>query len=190
MITSPHGPLARAAAWVALATMLLIGAPAFAQDSKPLPIAILDVQRVVQKSKAAQTIRSQIEKMRTDFQAQVRDEEQALRRADQELAQQRAILAPDAYEARRKEFEERARQAQQRVQERKRKLEHVFGEAMGQVQQAMQKATADIAKERDLALVLPRQSVVLSETRLDISTEVLARLDKTLPSVAVKAPAD
>lgn len=185
MLPRPVRPPMRA---VALCILLLAGMPAElrAQETPPLPIAILDVQGVLKRAKAAQDIRSQIETLRTAFQKDVREQEQTLRKADQELAQQRAILSAEAFAARRKEFEGRARAAQQKVQERKRGLERMFGAAMLKVQRAMEEITADIAKERNLAIVLPRQTVVLSETRLDISKEVLTRLDRKLPAVKVE----
>ena len=53
-------------------------------------------------------------------------------------------------------------------------------------------AAAKIAEERKFDVVLPKSVVLLADQKLDITAEVLRRVDETLPSVtvSVKKPAD
>ena len=47
----------------------------------------------------------------------------------------------------------------------------------------------EVAKERDLTVVLDKKFVFLSAKSLDITPEILNRLDKRLPSVSIKIEA-
>ena len=53
-------------------------------------------------------------------------------------------------------------------------------------------AAAKIAEEREFDVVLPKSVVLLADQKLDITAEVLRRVDETLPSIAVsvKKPPD
>jgi Skp family chaperone for outer membrane proteins len=173
-------------------TILLIAlaaafTPAAAQD-KRLSIAVIDIQSVLRDSKAAKSVRPQIEKLRKRYQNAVRKRESELRKASQGLQRQRAILSPDAFAKKRREYETKARGAQTEFQTRKRQLDGAYSVAIGKVQKSMLLAAAKIASERKLDLILPKSIIILSAKSLDITKEVLRRVDKNLPSVKVTMP--
>ena len=155
---------------------------ATAQD-KPPTIGIVDVQKVMRESQAAKGLRPQIEKLRKDYQVSVRKREAELRKASLELQRQRAILSPQAFAKRRNAYEEQARKAQIDFQQRKRQLEKAYAGAMRVIQKSMVVAAAKVAEERNFDIVLPKSLVMLADQKLDITGEVLRRIDKSLPSV-------
>jgi outer membrane protein len=162
-----------------------------AQTQKKVPtpvVAIVDIQLVMQNSEAAKGIRTQIEKVRTSYQQTVHGKEEELRKLDQDLEQQRSILAPDAYQQRQRDFQQKVADAQKDVQDRRQKLETAFGKAMQQVQDAVVQIVDQIAKEQAITLVLPKASVIHSADDMDITQEVLKRLNSRLPSVSVAIP--
>lgn len=175
-----------------LAAALLVSVTADAQTRPPpktLPtpsIGILDVQKVMRTSKAATSIRSQVEKLRKRYQADLKREEDALRKENEELGRQRAILSPEAFNERRKAFEQRAGQAQRKVQSLRRDLDQAVNTAMLKVRRAMIEESAKIAERRKINIIIPKSLAVLSAKNLDVTTEILARLDKRLPSVSVE----
>lgn len=172
---------------VALAPMR--PAAAQQQDTKSFTFAVIDVQRVIRDAKATETIRPQVEKLKDRYEKDFKEQEEELRAANQDLARQRAILSPEAYAERRRDFQKRATEVQRKVQETKRRLDHALGTAMSEVHNVLREITADVAKERSLTAIFPRTSVILVERQYDITAEVLKRLDQRLPSVTVKVPA-
>lgn len=170
-------------------TALSPAAGAQTQKKVPTPVvAIVDIQLVMQNSEAAKGIRTQIEKVRTSYQQTVHGKEEELRKLDQDLEQQRSILAPDAYQQRQRDFQQKVADAQKDVQDRRQKLETAFGKAMQQVQDALVQIVDQIAKEQAITLVLPKASVIHSADDMDITQEVLKRLNSRLPSVSVAIP--
>ena len=190
----PRAPLHRSLLAAALAIVIhaaTAGTAATAQDGVPA-IGVVDVQMILRNSKAAKSVRPQIETLRKDYQASVREREAELRKASQELQRQRAILSPQAFAKKRGAYEEQAREAQIDFQNRKRRLDDAYSTAMRAVHRSMVIAAAKIAEERKFDVVLPKSVVLLADQKLDITADVLRRVDETLPSitVSVKRPAD
>lgn len=169
-------------------TGFVVPIAAMAQDAA-LPIAVVDVQGVMRASKAAKVIQQKIDVRRGAYQEEVTVEERQLRQAEQELAQQRAILSPEAYQQRVRDFQTRVAEVQRGVQSRKRALDEAFAKAMNEVRRALVGVVAEIAEHNNVKVVLFKSQIVIAEKSLDISEQVLALLDERLPSVDVALPA-
>jgi len=165
----------------------LSGVPARAQE-KGFSVAVIDVQRVLRKSAATKSILPQLEKIKRNYEMEIRQQEKELRAANQDLVRQRAILTPEAYNQRRKKFERRAGAAQRSLQNTKRTLDRAVGQARNKVHRALTMIAQEIATERSVNLVLPRSAILVMEKKLNITSEVIKRLDKRLPSVAIALP--
>ncbi len=168
-----------AACWVA------IPRPALAQEGTV--IAILDMERILRDSKAATTLRQEIDKQRQVHQTKLQEQEKALRTADQELARQRSVLSAEAFAAKRQELQEQAMGLQQEFVSRQTEMEELFGKGIGQVRNALAEVAKEIAEERGISLILLKATIVLADRDLDITEEALRRLDERLPSVNLTA---
>ena len=74
------------------------------------------------------------------------------------------------------------------MQQRRQALERVNIEAMEQVKQALESIVAEIARERELTVILRKDQVVYVTPTIEITDEVLRLLDQRLPSVAIANP--
>ena len=154
----------------------------------PAIIAVIDSQRVWRDSKAAASARQQLEQFRGQFQQEIQREEERLRNEEQELGRQRAILAPDAFEGRRREFERKVQDLQRRVQERQRALEQSFNNTRGEINKVVIAVINDLSKDKGFTIVLDRAQVSFSADGLDITADVLRALDQRIPQVKVQPP--
>lgn len=182
---------ARFASALILGFAALVAVSPQGQAVEPLPqsrIAFIDVQGVLRASEAARTVRDQIESQRARYQEEISKQERELRTLEQELVQQRSVLAPEAFQQRRQQFEQRVAEIQRAVQARKRQLDEGYAQAMEQVRVALVEIVADIAKERQATAVLSKSAIVLAEKNIDISEDALNRLNQRLTSVTVKLP--
>lgn len=178
-----------------LCGLLSVGGHVVAQETKQAPaesqglrIAILDLAAIRRQAAAVQDINTQMGEFNKVFQQEVKKEEDALRAANQDLAKKRAILAPEAFAQERRNFEQKVVEVQRKVQEHKRALGKSRANAMVVVENELNKIIEGIAKENNLHLVLRRDLTILISRRLDITVEVLKRLNKALPNVKVAAP--
>ncbi|GAB4394838.1 MAG: hypothetical protein Tsb0032_23680 [Kiloniellaceae bacterium] len=170
------------------ATLLVIAVQAGAARAQleraPL-IGIIDIQAVLRESAAVQSLSRKIEAQREAVQAGMDDREQALRAADVDLAQRRADLTAEEYASERSELEAEGIALQRESQEQRRRLDQIFSQGMGQVQQVLVQISHDIARENDLDLLLAKTTVILVRPEFDFTQEALQRLDARLSDVAL-----
>ena len=178
---------AAAVVTAALATsMFAPPRPALAQTAQvPLVVAVLDVNFILRESSAAKAVRDQVDKQRDAYQADLVQQENALRETDKQLAQQRATLSQEEFAKQRNELNQKIDLLRQESDKRKQQLEKAFNTGMQQVTKALEGVLADIAKQRGLTLVLNKAMVPLSANNLDITQEALKALNAKLPTVAV-----
>ncbi len=158
------------------------------EPAKPALIGILDTQKVLRESVAMRGLSQQMEARRNSFQEELRQREDELRAADQELARQRSILSAEAFTEKRSELEQQVASLQRQVQTRRKELDRVYGQAVKQVQGALVTIAQKIASERQLDLVLPKTAVVLVRNDMEITDEVVKRLNETLTEVTIPSP--
>lgn len=160
----------------------------------PLPaavIAIVDVNYVRSNSAAGRNITTQLRAIQDVFSAEISKIEDQLRVQDQELQRQQAILAPEAFASRRREFEAAVDAAQRLVDDRNRTLDRLLSEAMTKVNTSLSQVLQDLSTARAYNVVVDRNNTLLwySAQTMDLTAEVLAQLDQRLPTVEVPVPA-
>jgi outer membrane protein len=156
-----------------------------AQQLPPAVAAVIDYQRILRDAAAARSIREQIENRRKAYQGEISKEEQRLHEADKEFARQRSLLTPEAFADKRRAFEEDVSEVQRLVQQRRRELDRVAEAALNEVKTALIEIVTGIAEERGFNLVLPSSEVLFFARKIDLTEEVLAKLDARLPDVEV-----
>lgn len=162
-------------------------APA-ATPAGPLPpvvAAIIDYTKVMRESKAAKGIRDQVESRRKLYQEQIAKEEQRLDGVQKDLAKQRGVLSAEAFGKKRDDFQKQVLGVQRMVQERRRQLDQVSAAAYNQVKSAMVQIATDLSATRGFNVVLPSSTVLLYSPQIDLTDEVIRRVDAKLPSVKV-----
>ncbi|MCK5444713.1 MAG: OmpH family outer membrane protein [Rhodospirillaceae bacterium] len=153
-----------------------------------IKVGIIDIEGVRANSAAIKNIRAQIDKYRSAIQADIQNEEVALRKANEELARQRTILAPEAFNAERMKFEQKLAALQKKVQGSKQALGIVQAEAVKKVDQAILEAIQEVIQKENYTLILRKSSTVAAANALDLSQRMLAVVNKKLPNVKVADP--
>jgi outer membrane protein len=179
-----------ALALLAAACLVSAPAPSHAQAtaaSAPLVVGVLDVQIIIRDSKAAKSVRAALDRQAAAYQAELAQQENALRTADQQLMQQRAALPADEFTRRSNDLSQRAEALRQTAEKRRQDLQKMESGAMIQIEQSLSQVTIDIARAHGLTLVLNRSAVIWSTPAYDITQQALKMLDAQLPSVKLSA---
>lgn len=150
--------------------------------------AVIDLDLIRREAAVFKDVRAQIIKYHEGLQAENKKDEEKLRNESQELARKRTILSPDAFADERRKFEQRLEDVQRVVQDRKRGLDRVQEEAMRKVGRALTRVITDMAKQLRLTLILRKDQTFFVANQLDITGEVLKRLDKAMPSLKLNPP--
>lgn len=176
----------RIAAVAALAFgMGFVAAPA--QAVGPAVILVVDTQGVFSQSKAGQSIRSQYEEQAKKIMADGKKTDDALQADAKKLSDERALLSQEDLQKRVQGLQQRTVEFQQSMQFKQQGLQLGVQRAEAQVEAALRPIFAEIMKEKGGTILLDQAVVLAGGADLDISAEVLKRLNEKLAKVDVKA---
>ncbi len=153
--------------------------------AQSIVVVVVDTSRVLQESKAGKMIQSQMQQQVGTYQKSITKQDEELSTAQQDLQRQQAILSQDAFAVKLKEFDQRVTDARKRAQEAQQNLAESQRGAVATVEDAMLHIVADLAKERGANVVLNKTTVVMFDTRFDVTDDIIKRLDEKLPAVTV-----
>ncbi len=166
--------------------------PALPTELPPVgaQIVILDGRLIMTQSEAAQGLRQQAERQNTTLRADVQRQEQEFKNAQTELQRQRASVTAEQFDQRVRDLQKRMSDAQTKLQTRTRNLDRAFAEAEGKIYQAMLQASVEVAQEKSYTLILDKAQVVVVQSQLEITAEILKRVNQRLASVPLQIPAN
>jgi outer membrane protein len=159
--------------------------PAPFPTAQNLTVMVVDVQALLQNSKAAKMVRSQIEQKRGEYTKEISHQEESLRAERDALQRQQASLSPESLNQKGRDFQQKVNDLERNVQGKRQALEKSNGDALQKIQEEMLKIIADIAKQRKANLVFQRTDLVLFDQAFDVTDEVLQKLDEQMPTLTV-----
>lgn len=174
------------------AAALFAGDQADAQEGQALAVSqigVVNIDAIRANSEAFKKARAEIMKYNDAANAALQKENDQLSAANEELNRKRTLLAPEAFAAERKSFEQSVAEFQRKLQEQQKSVNQIQVDAIGKINAKIAEIVTDYAKQNNLALVLPAQGVVLRADSMSMDAYVLERLNKELPSVTVSLPA-
>jgi outer membrane protein len=175
---------------VAAVALLSMGAVAHAADQAlppPVPL-VIDADGILHDSKAAQAVEGQLAGQQQAYEKQLSQRENQLQQTKQELIKQQGTMSQDAFEKKRRDFDQSVAAFQRDVQIKRRSLDQAFNTAMSQVRAQLLVIVRQIARERHANLVLLRSQVIVYANAYDATDDALKQLDAQLPSVKVVIP--
>lgn len=180
------------AKWAVLAVLLVVAAPAAAQNagsalSSPVVI-VVDTNRIQRDTLAGKAIVAQREKFQQGFQSEFEASRKQLQQAEVDLAKQKGLMTSQAFEDRARAFNEEVAAFQRRYQAAIRALEKSTAAAHSELQKVTIETTSEVASELGAGLVLHKQNVFLHDERMDVTDKVIERINKRLPTVNFPAP--
>jgi outer membrane protein len=160
-------------------------APATPATPANLAVMVVDVQALLQNSKAAKMVRDQIEAKRAEYAKEISHQEEVLRQERDALQKQQASLSPEQLNTKGREFQAKVNELDRDVQAKRQALERSNADALQKIQEVMVKIITDIAKDRKANLVFQRSELVLFDQGFDVTDEVLTKLDEQMPTLQV-----
>jgi Skp family chaperone for outer membrane proteins len=153
-------------------------------------VAVVDVQRVLQDSQAGKNIQSQLETEGRKIRDQMQRLDDELRTADNDLRRQRSIMSPEAFNEKAQELQRKQNEDQKILQDRRDAFNKAQQDAFNVVGDNLRDIVQQLATERHIGMVLRKDVVMtISDKNMDITDDVVQRLNTKLPTVAVTVAA-
>lgn len=167
---------------VAFCTLCLFSSQVNAQ----INIAVIDIDMILVKSKAAVSIKKQVEEKRKEFLKEIKVEEDKLRAEQKILEKKRSKISKEEFLKQFQGFESRRLVARKKIKDKKQKLEKAYSKAMNILTKSIYEVCQKIAVEDKVDLIITRQNIVVGSLSLDVTKEAMSRLNKKLPSLSLK----
>lgn len=158
----------------------------FADQYPNTSIGILDLNKVLTESKAALDAAKQIEKIQIEIEKASKDKDESIIKEREKLIEQQSIMAPEAFEVKVTEFEKKVQDYQLDRQEEVRNLEKMVQTARSKILDEIKPIITDYSNELGITVMLEKNSVILSSDEMDMTNEVIDRLNKQLPKIKVE----
>ncbi|MFO1242742.1 MAG: OmpH family outer membrane protein [Rickettsiales bacterium] len=165
-----------------LSVMLLAAGNASAEQK----YVVVNIQKIMQQATAAAAARDQLKAKKNQFQEEATKQESALQKEDQELAKQRTVLSQEAFQEKVTAFRQKAAGVQRDVQEKSAKLTKAFNSSILTIQKSVTDIITAMSREKGFDVAMPASQVLYYDPSLDVTDEVLARLNKQLPTMKVQ----
>lgn len=179
--------------WLQVLALVLLGTtPVQAQDAEinlPLPVLVIDPERVFSESKKGQAIRSALDAEAVDLQQENNQIVEDLIAEEQDLAVRRPDMDPEVFRAEAEAFNDKAQEIRQARDAKERDLARRLSEARTEFFEDMRPVVGEVLIARGGAAVMDSRSVYLVLRSADITDEVIAAID-ALPADTAEQPVD
>lgn len=162
---------------MALTAALMISASAYAEEAK---IVVLDAQKIINDSNAAKGAVSKIEKARNDSQSKIDKMETDITKKREDLEKKRSVLSDEKFIAEESKLKADLRTYRAQVQNMQEQLNNQVMAYRREIIDVMRKEVEDMAEANGYSMVLERNQVMFSTPSLDITDEVMKRVNKRL----------
>ena len=150
-------------------------------------LGVIDLNYILSESKAAQDAAKQIEKIALNIEEEIKNTDKALIDEQNELIESQQIMAPAAFEEKRKEYETKVQNYNLTRQEKLMSIDILVSDSRNNVLNALKPILEEISNAKGITVLLEKNSVLLNAENMDITEEALKDLNKKLPSIKVSA---
>ncbi|MDT7950442.1 MAG: OmpH family outer membrane protein [Acetobacteraceae bacterium] len=163
--------------------------PALAKATPPptASIGVLGIPEIMRASAAAQQVEKTIGERREKLNEDAQKEQLVWREMQQALANERSKLSADQVRAREKELQDRITSAQKKFRDRNRIIQEAGQYGLAQIERMLVAVIRQVSESHGMNIVLHRAQVALNVNEFDITDQVTAQLNKTLPTVSLPA---
>ena len=148
-------------------------------------IAILDVLTLLKESKAAKSMKDQLDKVAKEYSDVEKKKAKEIQKKEEELLRQKSTLTPEAFSDRKNAFEKTVIEFNKTRDTNRRALAKAERESMVKIESAVEKIVKEIQTAEKIDVVIKKTAVILSEDSIDITSKVIEKLNKEVSTIDV-----
>ena len=151
-----------------------------------LPIAVIDMQKVLSKSTAWASLQKEMQSLEKSFKDEIKTEEDKLKKEQEKLLAQKSVVTDDQFKEKEKSFKLKVNKVQSKVENIKRDLEGTMAKGMQIIQREAIRLMKEIVQKEGYLIVFDATSTVIVADKINISERVADKLNKSLPSINIE----
>jgi len=160
-------------------------APA-SQSMEVRRIGLADLNGILRAADANVKVRELLDTQRQKFQDEFSLVEAELQQTERDLLSKRELLSAEEYDKQIKAFQARVTQLQQDIQRKRQAIDNAYQKAQSDIRAEALSIITEIARDMSLDLVLNREASLIFLPHLNISDEVLIRLNERTKNARIE----
>ena len=149
-------------------------------------IGLADLNGILRAADANVKVRELLDTQRQKFQDEFSLVETELQQTERDLMSKRELLSTEEYDKQIKAFQARVTQLQQDIQRKRQSIDNAYQKAQSDIRAEALSIITEIARDMNLDLVLNRDASLIFLPHLNISDEVLTRLDERTKNARIE----
>ena len=149
-------------------------------------IGLADLNGILRAADANVKVRELLDKQRQKFQDEFSLVEAELQQTERDLMSKRELLSAEEYDKQIKAFQARVTQLQQDIQRKRQAIDNAYQKAQSDIRAEALSIITEIARDLSLDLVLNREASLIFLPHLNISDEVLTRLNERTKNARIE----
>lgn len=142
-----------------------------------LPVLVFDRSRILSDSKLGQAFEAEIQQTRDALVQENNDIYAALEVEEAEISALRPTLSEEAFVQKADAFDQKVTSVRAAQDRKANDIQALYNSGLEEVEQKMNAALTSVAREVRAIVVFERQQVYLMSGAIDVSTEIIRRLD-------------
>ena len=171
------------------AVVVLCASANFMAHAEGTKVAVVDRNLITRDSSAAKWMRSVIDSKYQQYQAEIKNAQNALASARDDLKRQSPNLDTGSIRKRRAEIRQQANELSRVLQARKSELDQMLNKGMAQIDNVLNEILKTLARERGIKMIMnatkSQRIVLFIDKNLILTEEALKRLNQSLPKVVL-----
>ena len=149
-------------------------------------IGLADLNGTLRAADANVKVRELLDTQRQKFQEEFSLVEAELQKTERDLMSKRELLSTEEYDKQIKAFQARVTQLQQDIQRKRQAIDNAYQKAQSDIRAEALSIITEIARDMNLGLVLNRDASLIFLPHLNISDEVLSRLNERTKNARIE----
>ncbi len=148
-------------------------------------VAFIDVQYIMEKSLAGQSLKKQLEIIHKKNLKEFKDIEEELKKKEKAILKKKNILSKEDFE---KEITDLRNSVKKYNEERNQKINSLTKkrlELMEKILKVLSPILTEYSKERNISIVMDKKYIIVGKTELNLTEEILKLLDNKIKKINV-----
>jgi len=149
-------------------------------------IAVIDVVTLLKESKAAKSMKDQLNEVAKKYTEQEKKKAEDIRKKEEELLRQKKTLTPEAFSDRKNAFEKIVIEFNKDRDAKRKALSKAEINSIQKIEEVVEQVVQEIQKNDNITIVVRKSAVILSDPSIDITSQVVEKLNKQISTIDVK----
>ena len=150
-------------------------------------IGVLDLNKVLLDAKAAKRAAEEIDKIAQEIEKELIKSDENMINEQNKLIEAQSIMAPEAFELKRKEYDEKVQNYNIERQDKLISVEKLIDASRNEILDELKPILEEMSEAKGITVILEKGTVLLNAETMDITDEVIKVLNKKLPKIEISS---